>query len=146
MSDATPVPAHGIGTKYTLALPQVLGTLIEAVFYGRAAKLGRSYFRFQPAEVWGAMKHQLPVLPIAALNSINTQGDYFIGSLFLTTASLGLYSFAYQIASQPYMVLTTALQRVLVPRSAASHGAAAGRPPLRVRKPCLTSHRACLVW
>jgi len=103
-----------------LALPQVLGTLIEAVFYGRAAKLDRSYFRFQPDEVWGAMKHQLPVLPIAALNSINTQGDYFIGSLFLTTASLGLYSFAYQIASQPYMVLTMALQRVLVPRSAAS--------------------------
>lgn len=103
-----------------LAVPQTLGTLIEALFYGRAAGLDRSYFRFNPAEVWSALRCQLVVLPIAALNSINTQGDYFIGSLFLTTASLGLYSFAYQIASQPYMVLTMALQRVLVPRSAAS--------------------------
>jgi len=103
-----------------LALPQVLSTLIEAMFYSRAAKLDRSYFHFKPAEVWSALKHHLPVLSITALNSINSQGDYFIGSLFLTTTSLGLYSFAYQIASQPYMVLTMALQRVLVPRSAAS--------------------------
>ena len=103
-----------------LALPQVLATAIEAVLYSRAAGLDRSYFRFRPVEVWEALRLQLPVLPIAALNSINSQGDYFIGSLFLTTASLGLYSFAYQIASQPYMVLTMALQRVLVPRSATS--------------------------
>jgi O-antigen/teichoic acid export membrane protein len=113
----------GLG-PLALALPQVLGTLIEAVFYGRAAKLDRSYFRFSPNQVWSALRYQLPVLPIAALNSINTQGDYFIGSLFLTTASLGLYSFAYQIASQPYMVLTMALQRVLVPRSVASQSSA----------------------
>ena len=103
-----------------LALPQVLGTLVEAIFYGRAARLDRTFFRFEPAEVWTALRAQLPVLPIAALNSVNSQGDYFIGSLFLTTASLGLYSFAYQIASQPYMVLTMALQRVLVPRSASA--------------------------
>ncbi len=103
-----------------LALPQVIGTLIEAIFYARAARLDRSYFRFRFPEFRRALSAQLPVLPIAALNSINTQGDYFIGSMFLTTASLGLYSFAYQIASQPYMVLTMALQRVLVPRSAAA--------------------------
>ncbi|MFZ9690233.1 MAG: oligosaccharide flippase family protein, partial [Phycisphaerales bacterium] len=68
-----------------LALPQVLGTLVEAIFYGRAARLDRTFFRFEPAEVWTALRAQLPVLPIAALNSVNSQGDYFIGSLFLTT-------------------------------------------------------------
>jgi len=103
-----------------LALPQVIGTAIEALFYARAARLDRSYFSFRFPEFRRALVTQLPVLPIAALNSINTQGDYFIGSMFLTTASLGLYSFAYQIASQPYMVLTMGLQRVLVPRSAAA--------------------------
>lgn len=103
-----------------LALPQVIGTVIEAIFYARAARLDRGYFRFRFPEFRRALLNQLPVLPIAALSSINTQGDYFIGSLFLSTASLGLYSFAYQIASQPYMVLTMGLQRVLVPRSAAA--------------------------
>jgi O-antigen/teichoic acid export membrane protein len=107
-----------------LVVPPVLGTLIEGVLCARAAKLDRSYFRVEPAAIWNAFRAHLAVLPIAALNSVNSQGDYFIGSLFLTTASLGLYSFAYQIASQPYMVLTMALQRVLVPRSAASQTSA----------------------
>jgi len=109
----------GLG-PLALALPQVIGTAVEALFYVRAARLDRSYFWFRFPEFRRALVAQLPVLPIAALSSINTQGDYFIGSLFLTTASLGLYSFAYQIASQPYMVLTMGLQRVLVPRSAAA--------------------------
>jgi O-antigen/teichoic acid export membrane protein len=103
-----------------LVVPPVLGTLIEGLLCLRAAKMDRSYFRFEPAAIWKAFLAHLPVLPIAALNSVNTQGDYFIGSLFLTSASLGLYTFAYQIASQPYLVLTMALQRVLVPRSASS--------------------------
>lgn len=105
-----------------LAAPPVIGTLIEAVLCVRAARLDRTYFRFEPAAIWKAFRAHLPVLPIAVFHSVNSQSDYFIGSLFLTTASLGLYTFAYQIASQPYLVLTMVLQRVLVPRSAVAQG------------------------
>lgn len=101
-----------------LAVPQVLGTTVEAVCYVRAGGMDRSYFRFDVRAVAVCLRGHLPILPISLLNSVNTQGDYFIGTLFLSTASLGYYMFAYQIASQPYMVLTLALQRVLIPASA----------------------------
>jgi hypothetical protein len=76
------------------------------------------YFRPDLRNALPSLRRMLPVIPIAVLNSVNLQADYFIGSLFLSTGALGLYSFAYSIASQPYLLLTVALQRVLVPASA----------------------------
>ena len=110
-----------------LVLPQLLATIFEAVLCARIGGMDLGYFRPDLRNALPSLRRMLPVIPIAVLNSVNLQADYFIGSLFLSTGALGLYSFAYSIASQPYLLLTVALQRVLVPASARAMEKPTGR-------------------
>lgn len=110
-----------------LVLPQLFATVIEAVLCARVGGMDWGFFKPDLRAWFPTLRRMLPVIPIAVLNSVNLQADYFIGSLFLSTGALGLYSFAYSIASQPYLLLTVALQRVLVPASARAMAKPAAR-------------------
>ncbi|MDI9410199.1 MAG: oligosaccharide flippase family protein [Bacteroidia bacterium] len=101
-----------------LVLPQLAATVLEAVLCAIVGRMKFQYFRPDFRSWFPTVRRMGPVIAIAVLNSVNLQADYFIGSIFLGTGALGLYSFAYSIASQPYLLLTVALQRVLVPASA----------------------------
>lgn len=106
--------ALGGGGALALILPPMLGTVFESAVCVRMVGFGRRDFTTTRTKWLEALWSMKPVLPLVALSSIGTQGDYFVGSLTLTVASLGLYGFAYQVANQPYLLLTLVLQRVLV--------------------------------
>ncbi|MEY4103195.1 MAG: hypothetical protein RL461_397 [Planctomycetota bacterium] len=103
---------------FALALPMLAGTAFDAIVCQRLSGLTRAAYRFRWTEVRGAFRRLVPVFVLSALTSINLGIDYLIASRYLSTEALGLYSFAFRISSQPYMLLTMSLQRILVSASA----------------------------
>ena len=55
------------------------------------------------------------LIALSAMASLWEGGDYFVASLFVPTAVLGIYYFAYQLASQPDRLFTTTVSQVLIP-------------------------------
>lgn len=102
------------GGALALIVPPLAGTAFEAIACIRVVGFGRQDFITTRAKWLEALWSMKPVLPLIALSSVSTQGDYFIGSIALSVGALGLYGFAYQVANQPYLLLTLVLQRVLV--------------------------------
>ncbi len=98
-----------------LAIPVCLSTMVETAcclsFSGiRPAAFGCSREGFNavlPKMRW--------IVLLGVLSTITLQGDYLIGSLLIGASSLGLYFFAYQLASQPAMLMVVNLQSVFAP-------------------------------
>lgn len=105
---------------YALAVPMLVGSILDALVCQSLSGFSPSSYRFSLRQALAAMRGLLPVLVLSVLTSINMGMDYLIASTYLGTAALGTYAFAYKIASQPYMLLTMSLQRVLVPASVAA--------------------------
>jgi O-antigen/teichoic acid export membrane protein len=110
--------AFGGTGPYALAIPMLAGTIFDAIVCQRLSGLSRAAYRFEWVEIKRSIRTLIPVFVLSALTSINLGIDYLIASQYLTTEALGLYSFAYRISSQPYMLLTMSLQRILVSASA----------------------------
>jgi len=109
--------AFGGAGVLALALPMLIGTVLDAVVCQSIAGLGPGAYRFRMSEVVSAFRALVPIFVLSVLTSINLGMDYLIASNLLGTAALGIYAFAYKIASQPYILLTMSLQRVLVSAS-----------------------------
>lgn len=109
--------AFGGAGVYALAVPMLVGSVLDAVVCQSIAGFGPGAYRLRMGEVVVAFRSLVPVFVLSVLTSINLGMDYLIASNLLGTAALGIYAFGYKIASQPYMLLTMSLQRVLVSAS-----------------------------
>jgi hypothetical protein len=96
--------------------------VIEAVFCGIAGGIRRSDFRWQGGTFRETCAAMAWPLVITALISLNTQSNFLIVRWAVPISALGIYYFAFQLANQPTMFLTSSLQNVLAPLMAAERG------------------------
>ena len=96
--------------------------VIEAVFCGIAGRVRRSDFRWSGGSIRETLVMMRWPLVITALISLNTQSNFLIVRWAVPISVLGIYYFAFQLANQPTMFLTSSLQNVLAPLMADQRG------------------------
>lgn len=113
--------AEGAGSL-ALGVAFASQVIIEAAYCGAAAGISRSDFRWRGGSFRETCRMMAWPLVITALISLNTQSNFLIVRWAVPISVLGIYYFAFQLANQPTMFLTTSLQNVLAPLMAAERG------------------------
>lgn len=98
-----------------LALPVLLGGIVEIALLARMARPHRCDFILRPRLLLPVL-HQLRwLVAVSAMMSLWTSGDYFVAEFLVPTAVLGGYYFGYQLAVQPGRLFNVSILNVLVP-------------------------------
>ena len=113
--------ASGMGAL-ALALPQAATPIIEFFYFAFCGACKRSDFRWQGMSL-SDMAHFMKWPAVTAvITTIQTQCNFLVLGIALPASTVGLFYFAYQLANQPTMLLTSALQNVLAPFIARDRG------------------------
>ncbi|NBQ16118.1 MAG: hypothetical protein EBU31_16280, partial [Proteobacteria bacterium] len=106
--------ASGMGVL-ALALPHLAMGVVELLYYfiGNACKLSDLRWNGSGFRELAA-KMRWPLVAAIA-NSINGQVNLLVLGLLVPASTLGVFYFAFQLASQPTVFLAAALQNVLAP-------------------------------
>jgi len=113
--------ASGMGAL-ALALPHLVMGFVELLYYfvSNACKL--SDMRWDGSGFRDlAAKMRWPLIAAIA-NSINGQVNFLVLGVLIQASTLGVFYFAFQLASQPTVFLAAALQNVLAPFLARDRG------------------------
>lgn len=98
-----------------LAIPVLVGWSAEIAYLWFAARPNRHDFLPRKRFVLPVLHQLRGLIVVAAMTSLWTSGDYFLASLLVPTAVLGVYYFGYQLAVQPGRIFTATLMNVLIP-------------------------------
>lgn len=111
----TIVLAITLRSPMALALPVLLGSLVEVAYLARVAEPVKA--DFQPRRRFvGPILHQMRwLIAVAAMTSLWTSGDYFVAEFLVPVSVLGTYYFGYQLAVQPGRLFNNTVMNVLVP-------------------------------
>ncbi|MCE9618683.1 MAG: oligosaccharide flippase family protein [Planctomycetes bacterium] len=113
--------SHGFG-----AMSFVISVLANSltVLIWATLKSGITWQNLTVAPDWIPRTLSLIKIPflIAIVNSLGSQPDFLIASFFIPISSLGIYSFASQMAIQPVLLVSGTLQNVLSPYAAQIRG------------------------
>ena len=113
--------AAGMGVL-ALALPHLAMGIVELLYYVIADACKLSDLRWNGKGFRDlAAKMQWPLIAAIA-NSINTQINLLVLGILVPASTLGVFYFAFQLASQPTVFLAAALQNVLAPFLARDRG------------------------
>jgi len=112
----------GMGAM-TLAIAFSSQIVIEAAYCTVAGKVTWRSFRWLRGMSLGQLLRLLTwPLVISVLTSLSTQSNFLVLGIAIPASTLGLFYFAFQLANQPTMLLTSALQNVLAPFLARDRG------------------------
>lgn len=110
------------GGAIALAIPYTAGAVAEAIAFGAMGGYRKSDFeikRWRISDVW-------PVLawPLAMAITFSIRGEllFLLVGISIPASALGLFYFAFQLASQPTMLIGGSLQNVLAPMVARDRG------------------------
>lgn len=98
-----------------LAIPACLVTILETTVCLFASGIRPAAFGWSREGFRAVVPKMRWIVILGVLSTITLQGDYFVGSLLVGASTLGLYYFAYQLASQPAMLMVVNLQSVFAP-------------------------------
>lgn len=119
---ATAVLAWGGAGPLALVIPIALAPLVELVYFIANGTLGSISYRW----TGGTLRQTaiLMAMPLLAsmLIALNSQLNFLVVKPMLVLASMGVYYFAYQLASQPALLIATPLTNVLATHFAAERG------------------------
>ncbi|MEY3141721.1 MAG: hypothetical protein RLY21_214 [Planctomycetota bacterium] len=119
---ATAILAWGGAGPLALVIPIALAPLVELGYYILNGTLGSISYRW----VGGTLRQTAVLMAMPAVASIlialNSQLNFLIVKPMLVLASMGVYYFAYQLASQPSLLIATPLTNVLATHFAAERG------------------------
>ena len=113
--------ASGMGAL-ALALPHLVMGVVELLYYfvSNACKL--SDLRWDGSGFRDLAANMRWPLIAAIANSINLQVNFLVLGVLIQASTLGVFYFAFQLASQPTIFLAAALQNVLAPFLARDRG------------------------
>lgn len=113
--------SRGMGA-IALAAPQVATPVIEFIYFAFCGACKRSDFRWQGMGLPDMARFMKWPLIAAVINTIQGQLNFLILGIAIPASTVGLFYFAFQLANQPTMLLTSALQNVLAPFLARDRG------------------------
>jgi len=113
--------AAGMGAL-ALAVPHLATAVAELIYYGSCSACKLSDLRWNGSGFGElAAKMRWPLIAAIA-NTVNTQINLLVLGLLVPASTLGVFYFAFQLASQPTVFLAAALQNVLAPFLARDRG------------------------
>jgi O-antigen/teichoic acid export membrane protein len=113
--------AAGMGAL-ALAVPHLATAVAELIYYGSCNAFKRSDLRWNGSGFRElAAKMRWPLIAAIA-TTVNTQINLLVLGLLVPASTLGVFYFAFQLASQPTVFLAAALQNVLAPFLARDRG------------------------
>jgi O-antigen/teichoic acid export membrane protein len=113
--------ASGLGTL-ALALPHLAVSVVELMYYFVSDACRLSDLRWNGSGFRElAAKMRWPLVTAIAI-SLNTQVNLLVLGILIPASTLGVFYFAFQLASQPTVFLAAALQNVLAPFLARDRG------------------------
>ena len=105
-----------------LAVPQAVTPVLEFVYFAFCGACKRSDYRWQGMRLPDMARFMKWPLIAAVINTIQGQLNFLVLGIAIPASTLGLFYFAFQLANQPTMLLTSALQNVLAPFLARDRG------------------------
>jgi O-antigen/teichoic acid export membrane protein len=105
-----------------LAIPQVITPVVEFVYFAFCGACKRSDYRWQGMAFREMARFMKWPMIAAVINTIQGQLNFLVLGIAIPASTLGLFYFAFQLANQPTMLLTSALQNVLAPFLARDRG------------------------
>lgn len=105
-----------------LVIPIAMAPAIECIYYLFNGTLGSIQYRWSGGTVGETARLMAWPLVVSIILSLNSQSNFLIVKPMLALASMGVYYFAYQLASQPTMMLTGPLTNVLATHFANERG------------------------
>jgi O-antigen/teichoic acid export membrane protein len=112
----------GMGAM-ALAIAFCSQLVIEATYCTIKGKVTWSNFHWNAGMSMGQMLRLMKwPIAISVLVSLSTQLNFLVLGIAIPASTLGLFYFAFQLANQPTMLLTSALQNVLAPFLARDRG------------------------
>jgi hypothetical protein len=105
-----------------LVIPIAMAPAIECVYYLFNGTLGSIQYRWSGGTVRETAALMWWPLVVSIVLSLNSQSNFLVVKPMLALASMGVYYFAYQLASQPTMMLTGPLTNVLATHFAKERG------------------------
>ncbi len=120
LNDATTYPltillAWWLRSPVALALPVLLGSIVEAIYLSKVSRPHRADFSPRRRFVGPVLSHMKWLIAVAAMTSLWTSGDYFVAEMLVPVSVLGTYYFGYQLAVQPGRLFNNTIMNVLVP-------------------------------
>jgi hypothetical protein len=105
-----------------LVIPIAMAPAVECVYYLFNGTLGSIRYRWSGGTLGETARLMAWPLVVSIVLSLNSQSNFLIVKPMLALASMGVYYFAYQLASQPTMMLTGPLTNVLATHFANERG------------------------
>lgn len=106
--------AGGLGAL-ALAIPLLVGMMVEAVYCSLAGGMVRQTFRCHHSQIRGLFVTMRWPLLVASLSSIAMQCQYLVVGAMVDVSSLGIFYFSLQLTLQPVLVVGMAFQSVFAP-------------------------------
>jgi O-antigen/teichoic acid export membrane protein len=95
---------------------------VEFVYFAFCGACKRSDYRWQGMAFREMARFMKWPMIAAVINTIQGQLNFLVLGIAIPASTLGLFYFAFQLANQPTMLLTSALQNVLAPFLARDRG------------------------
>ncbi|MBI1302348.1 MAG: oligosaccharide flippase family protein [Phycisphaera sp.] len=119
---ATALLAWGGAGALALVIPIAMGPAVELLYYLANGTMRAIDYRWPKGALRETARAMLWPAAVSILISLNSQSNFLIVKPMLALASMGVFYFAYQIASQPLLAIATPLTNVLATYFAAQRG------------------------